>query len=732
MLTRLIAGLLLVPLSCAVHPPVGARLAVGAEPQPPARIDLDTGHPWRPPFGLQRVGRPLLVNVEITTPAASDTAYTLIARRGGQELGRFALDLAGRSPAVCQVALNPWPTDVAVVAQQAGGEAVELARQPVDLPNWEAAVVARPDQLIHPVDLGCILVPSDWLLLRGDQGGTIEGAALCRTRSLPGASVTAWFASAPAVTTRTELGLVQDHPALFHLPLPAAPVGLDRDTLHVRVDAADGEQLWLHAIPTMLVQHPPRWPAFGAAETKLRYDAPISVRADDGTYTSLSYQQAWDPRLQDVVVALPNGARFVFWRGSSYVPFWTGRHNTGLSYEWAETSPPPDGYTDCVEPLMDKELRYGRVTIVESTPARVHVRWSYQSCDFQYKVWGDSAVEDFYFYPDGFGTRTLTIQSVPTGDYELGEFIILTPQSTYPLSVLPPDLVDVLFLDGEKRALRFPFFADEQGEKVQSREMPALYRIRLHRDESLAAVCFNPREQKLPPAIFAPFFDQGQLVTPTYWGSHWPLARGKTTGWAIDDRVQATPCHNSVMSWARTRPEPVRVARTETLDTLGRAQPMLIQTWVWLIGMSDADDARLLQWARSFSAPPSLQVDGARLEAESYIPERRAIRLVAESSTIAITVRPGAVCVNPVFELSGLPNSAPSFQALARVELAGRRLAASEFAWDGQTLWIDATLTQDTPVRVELATDPPAADQCPASAPASDVGAGTAEQATGP
>ena len=43
---------------------------------------------------------------------------------------------------------------------------------------------------------------------------------------------------------------------------------------------------------------------------------------------------------------------------------------------------------------MDKELRYGRVRIVESTPARVHVRWSYQSCDFQYKVWGDSAVED--------------------------------------------------------------------------------------------------------------------------------------------------------------------------------------------------------------------------------------------------------------------------------------------------------------------------------------------------
>ena len=244
----------------------------------------------------------------------------------------------------------------------------------------------------------------------------------------------------------------------------------------------------------------------------------------------MSYEQAGTPVCSDVVVALPNGARFVFWRGSSYVPFWAGRYNTGLSYEWAETSPPPDGFTDCVEPLMDKELRYGRVTIVESTPARVHVRWSYQSCDFKYKVWGDSAVEDYYFYPDGFGTRVLTLQSVPTGDYELSEFIILTPQATYPLSVLPPNLVDVLFLDGQKRELSSRFCPAEQGEKVQSRDMPAIYRVRLHKDEPLAAVYFNPLDSKMPPAIFAPFFDRGS------W-SRRLLGQPLATGPRQDDRL---------------------------------------------------------------------------------------------------------------------------------------------------------------------------------------------------
>ena len=127
------------------------------------------------------------------------------------------------------------------------------------------------------------------------------------------------------------------------------------------------------------------------------------------------------------MVSLPNGSRFVFWRGSSYIPFWAGKHNTGACYEWAEMLSRPGDAVDCVEPLMDKELRYGRVEIVESTAARVHVRWTYQSTDLHYKVWGDEAVEDYYFYPDGFGTRVLTLKTAPETEYELSEFIILTP-----------------------------------------------------------------------------------------------------------------------------------------------------------------------------------------------------------------------------------------------------------------------------------------------------------------
>ena len=449
-----------------------------------------------------------------------------------------------------------------------------------------------------------------------------------------------------------------------------------------------------------------------------------------GKFSEMNYADAWKPELSDVVVWLPNQARFVFWRGSSYIPFWAGLHNTGACYEWAEIISQPQGAVDCVEPLMDKELRYSSVEIVESTSARVHVRWRYQSTDFNYRVWGDSAVEDYYFYPDGFGTRVVNLASDPKNEYELSEFIILTPQGAYPFEVLPDDPVDVLYLDGRKRLFRFPNPTNNDTAKRDrgNGDVPAIYRLRLNKDEKLAAIYFSPNESRLPAIVFGPFFDGGEMVTPCYWGSHWPLARGNSTGNAIDDRIHFTPCHNSVMSWAGRRPTPLATAELTTLDTLGRSRPMTVRRWAWLIGMSDVDDTRLVSWAKSFANPPSLEVRGAKIDVPGYVPERRAIRLNAfarpwegeppgeprpnparteprppeitqgrldvSSHDIQITIKPGPVCINPVFELMHAPHGE------MHLTLAGRPLDERRYAWDGQTLWLDATFDTPTELRV--------------------------------
>lgn len=560
-----------------------------------------------------------------------------------------------------------------------------------------AEAEAHAESPSNPVDLGAILVPSGWLLL-GPKGSAVVEVAVAGPRAqLKGAQIRASFASSAeqvAITPLDEADLQQGS-LRANLVVPRPQHKDERDILRVELQSRDKQVLWSREIPTMLVGRAPDWPVFGAVETKLRYDAPISVREADGSFSEMAYGTAWDEHLHDVVVCFPNGARFVFWRGTSYVPFWAGAHNLGLSYEWAETSPPPDGFTDCVEPLMDKELRFGRVEIVESTASRVHVRWRYQSCDFKYKVWGDSAVEDFYFYPDGFGTRVLTLVSDLKSDYELSEFIILTPQGTYPLSALPGELVDILFLDGEKRTLEVPYFKEQQGEKLKSKDSPAMFRVRLHKHDAASAIYFHATETRLPPVVFAPFFENGEVVTPCYWGSHWPLARGQTTGGAIDDRVHHSPCHNSVMTWARQRPTPLRSGTLTTIDTLGRARVMQEQTWVWLVGMSDADDETLLDWARSTAHPPSIDsLSGAQLSAIAYAPERRSINLEVQSGEVSIGVVPHPVCVDPVFELNGAPRE------LSQITLDGVPLPKEAWTWDGETLFVGKTIRE--PAKLEL------------------------------
>ncbi len=672
-----------------------------APPESPPRftLQLEPDHPWRPPFGLERVGRPISIRVESTT-RPEPGKYSVVTRCLGKEIASLPLTWPKASPYSVALTLEGKPR-VDEIALMADG-ATELARLPIKLPDFEAAAIARPDEAVNPVDLGTILVPHNWLLLEPGKPATLEFAALSRNRHIAGARLTASNGAGPEVTVADPVHLPRGERISLKIPLPQASSEAERGQLRITLHDGLGKNLWNTSIPVMWARQIPKHPNFGATYERLRYDAPISVRdPKTGKYSTLNYNRGWDQSLRDVVVWLPNGARFVFWRGSSYIPFWAGKFNTGACYEWAEILSQPKGAVDCVEPLMDKTLRYGRVEIVESTPARVHVRWRYQSTDLEYKVWGDQVVEDYYFYPDSFGTRVVTLKADPAHEYELSEFIILTPASAYPFDVLPENAVDAIFIAGGTR--RFPF-PRPSGETTTASSLasggPAIYRLRLNRREKLSAIYFNPGENRLPPVIFGPFQDAGRLVTPCYWGSHWPLARGNATGQTIDDRIGLTPCHNSVMSWAKFRPAPFASASGMTLDSLGAAKVMTTNRWAWLIGMIDADDNRLREWAASFSGPPSLDVTGARIELEGYVIARRAVALVVERSEFQVTTMSGTPWINPVLELNQVPAGKP------RVTLNDRPITGDRLAWDGRVLWLDATLPVSSRLRVVFETPP--------------------------
>jgi hypothetical protein len=688
-------------LAFAIAPLIAGWTVHGGDERPSGQrvqIHLDPGHPWRPPFGLEKIGRPVALVLESPTRPPSSTCR-LTAFAGGKETSRSAVSFPHVPPYKARVLLTSQAELVVLSSvPRAGEEPAELARQAILIEPLEADAVARAENPVNPVDLGTILVPSGWLLVVPGQAATLEAAAISRTRDWPVGRLSARFESAPEDVKAVPMPLRPGKRVAVSLKLPAAPSGRDRDQLLAVLDDGAGHELWRKSFRVMLVQKPPRRPQFGATYERLRYDAPISVRdPKTGKYSTLKYEDGWKSGLLDVVVRLPGGGRFVFWRGSSYIPFWAGRQNTGFCYEWAEIISQPPGAVDCVEPLMDKELRYGRVEIVESTSARVHVRWTYQSTDFEYKVWGDQAVEDYYFYPDGFGTRVLTLEADPRNDYELSEFIILTPAGAYPFDVLPVRAVDALFLDGRKHEFHLPnpAAADPATKEADKPGVPAIYRIRFARnDDDPVAIYFNPGEPHLPPTVFAPFTDGGQVVTPCYWGSHWPLARGNSTGWAIDDRIGLTPCHNSVLSWAGCRPEPIQSARRPTLDAQGKARSMSERRWAWLIGTSAESDARLVERAKSFAALPDLDLQGARVSPAGYAIERRAICLEGTAREIQITIKPRSPCVNPVFEFEHAP------PGTIDVSLGGKALNRVRYAWDGRTLWLDSTITAPSVLRL--------------------------------
>ncbi len=109
---------------------------------------------------------------------------------------------------------------------------------------------------------------------------------------------------------------------------------------------------------------------------------------------------------------------------------------------------------------------------------------------------------------------------------------------------------------------------------------------------------------------------------------------------------------------------------------------MLVRRWAWLIGMTDENDAQLIERAKSFATPPDLDLIGAKIDFPGYVIERRAICLDATVRDIKIKIKPKTPCVNPVFELAHAP------RGQITVRLGGELLLPRDFAWDGRSLWL--------------------------------------------
>ncbi|MHC4723383.1 MAG: hypothetical protein ACYS9V_03920 [Planctomycetota bacterium] len=270
-------------------------------------------------------------------------------------------------------------------------------------------------------------------------------------------------------------------------------------------------------------------------------------------YTHLKYSSEWDEPWRvgphsDVVVSFDEGGhKFVFWRGTSYIPCWVTDKGVWYTNEFVERrghhSPNTEG---CVEPMSDKQCRFSHARIIESTDARVVVHWRYAPIDVRYEHpftdpqtgWNDWVDEYYTIYPDAVGVRKITVYtSRPDLWCEFQESIIINQPGT-----LPDDNIDYAAVSlANMKGQNYTYVWTEDGgpDFDQGPERANILKI-------------NAKGSLKPFALVAPP-DKDRLITPYSghgrqshfnWWDHWPISQDASDG--RDANSLESPSHSSL------------------------------------------------------------------------------------------------------------------------------------------------------------------------------------------
>ena len=335
--------------------------------------------------------------------------------------------------------------------------------------------------------------------------------------------------------------------------------------------------------------------------------------------TTLKYYDAWDApwhvaEAADVVVRFDESpCRFVFWRGTSYIPTWVTENGIWFSNAFDE------GWNEhgSCEPMSDKRTLNSFVKIVESNDARVVVQWRYGLVDvlgnfaFQDPAtgWGDFANETYTIYPDMIGVRDdKLLSNAPNAAHEWQESMMVMGPGQRPDEVLELAALSLANIEGETYTYSWehktpPYLPkDPPNASIQVVNTQSKYR-----PFSIIRPQDKPRID-----IYAGEVRRDVCVFP--WWNHWPVAPRATDGrYAMfSDRAS----HASLSHW-----------NWEAYETTPNSM-----TKIMLTGVTTEKVGGLLPLAKSWSNPAKLNVQGDAFASDGYNPKDRAYHLSRKQS----------------------------------------------------------------------------------------------------
>jgi hypothetical protein len=195
-------------------------------------------------------------------------------------------------------------------------------------------------------------------------------------------------------------------------------------------------------------------------------------------YTNLKFHELWDNMWRpsgydDIIIKfdmMPTS--ILFWRGTRYGASYVTENNRWMSDQSAELTDwrwdnKPTGCNSTCEHMMDAQLRYNHVRLIENTNARILVHWRYASADANYKHtnydrtnnWGSWIDEYYTIYPDGVLVRSVDQNGCLDYYFEVPEtphfsaLQILNPPGETVEEQLKEEAVTIANLEGEMQTV---------------------------------------------------------------------------------------------------------------------------------------------------------------------------------------------------------------------------------------------------------------------------------------
>ncbi|WP_207791578.1 LamG domain-containing protein [Sandaracinobacteroides saxicola] len=534
-----------------------------------------------------------------------------------------------------------------------------------------------------------------------------------------------------AVTADDGLALYLDGKAVAHAAAPAAFVEADAPHLYIgrsrgKAQATGGIRLASHAATDIYLDGildeiklyagalPAGQIAAQVAATTLPDNVALPERRfpTEGTgpgrfgafYTYLRYYDAWDRRWRvgdhpDVVVRFEHEAyRLVFWRGTNYVPCWATAEGIWYTNEFNETW--GNGIIGCGEPMSDKHCAYSHVRIIESSAARVVVHWRYALVDVYgnrprrdpVSGWTDFSDEVYTIYPDGTGTRKITLHSTqPLEAHEFQETMVVLQPGQTPEDVWDARAITMANMAGEEvtydwshgapTAIVKPDFANIELVNLKTTTKPFLI--------VSPGKCLTRRQTLSDRPVFPVYAHEIQPPRLFPWWNHWPTAEIPSDGRhavAADRASHASV--SSGMEWADH--EVTATSRTR----------------VMLHGLTRRGATELVPLAKSWLQPPPLTVTGGVARNAGYDVTERAYRLTMRDPSQPLLLRidasEGAPLVNLCLVIENWGDGG------ARVSIDGAAHPARIGVRDrieGRDLIVWLELGRDAPVAITLSKD---------------------------